>query len=943
MILKSFTNRTVGCILIALLFCLALQAQAQTSRLAGRIVDKETQTPLSNVSLILKNTAIETDVLKGMTDHEGNFSFPKIKTKSNYLLTITCIGYSDLEIAVAGDSPTTDLGILYLSAKTQSLVEIVVKGDASIATQKGDTVVVNANAFKTTADATAEDLLKKMPGIKSENGEVTANGKTVKKVMVDGKEFFGEDPSVALKSLPAEVIDKIQVFDKLSEQAQFSGFDDGDSDQTINIITKKDKKVGKFGKFSGGSDFDDKYIAGGNLNLFNKQRRFTVSGLFNNVNQQNFAQQDLLSATSSSVSSKQNGGFSIAGPMNGVTTTQTAGFNYSENFGKDLKLTGSYLFNATQNLTEQTILKDKFLAPKPDHYSTENDTITDKRFNHHIHMRLEYDINPANTLILTSKLSFQSSHTDKSLAKITTKNEGQFVNADRTTTNGSIILNDIYNELAFRHSLNKPRRLFSIALVVEAINKDPDSYQIGYYKKTLNDSLPTNEYVNELTNSFKISSKMEYIEPIGRISNLRFNLTNAYTNSQRNRQAYDLDNQWMILGRIDSLSAIHSTEYFNNHVGMAYQIKDKGFKLSAGLEVQRAYMILPTSTLDDKIFTNLLPNFMINMNNAQNSFKLLYKTSTNSPSNSQLRSVIDNTDRTNLVTGNANLTQEYMHDVTVNYSHANPNNSTLYTFYLEAAQSLNFIGNKTYKAAQDTFIREANLVLLKNIELSYPVNIDHCSFVRSVFNFGFPAKFIISKINLTTGFNYTQTPGYINDNLNRYNLYNTIGGISVNSDVSKNVDFELAYNVNYSKIRNSISMSAINENNNPDFLYQTFDARFTVIFWKGLVIHNEMIKRIEKDFLNFNQTDLLWNGYLGKKLFKDQNGEIRIGFFDLLNQYKNIIHTVTPQYIKDTRTNSLGRFVMLTFTYNLNSFKGQANSDEPVKEKKDHKKDPLKK
>ncbi len=923
-------------LLLAFFFGLTLSAHSQILTLSGTLVDKETQTPISGVFINVKNVADAKDVIVVVTNKTGNFSVPNIKT-TNYLLKASFLGYSDLVIPIESTGKSINLGILSMIVKTHSIGEVTVKGDASTAIQKGDTLEMNANAYKTTADASAEELVMKMPGISVENGAVVAHGKEVKKILVDGKDFFGEDPTVALKNLPADVVDKIQIFDKLSEQAQFTGFDDGDSDQTINIITKSEKKNGKFGKFSGGSNLDDKYLAGGNFNVFNKQRRISVIGLLNNVNQQNFSQQDLM-GISTSISGKHDGGFSI-GQQNGVTTTRSAGFNYSDNFGKKIIITGSYFFNSTQNYTDQIILKDKFLSPKPDHFSNEKDTISDTKFNHRIHIRFEYDIDSANTLISTPKLTFQTSNPDKQMFKTTTKNNGSFVNQEGLLTRGNVNNYDLENELVFKHKLNKKRRTFSIAIVTQATNKDPNSSQMGYYKKTLSDSIPTNEYVDGNTDSYKISSKMEYTEPIGRISMLHFNLTNAYTSSIRDRQAYNLDANAVQLDRIDSLSNRYKTEYFNNHIGLAYQLKSKGIKLSAGLEYQQAYMLIPQNSENDKTYKNILPNFLLNLKYPKSSLRILYKTSTNSPSISQLQMVIDNTDRTNLTTGNPYLTQEYTHDLTFNYSHANPNNSNNYTFFLSAEHSLNFIGTKIYKAAQDTFIREAGIVLLKNIELAFPVNIDHSSNFRSIFNYGFPFKPLLSKINLTTGFNYAQTPGYINDNLNRYSLYSTVNGITINSDISQNIDFAISYTMNYSIVKNSISTSVININNNPKFTYQTLGAKFTWIFWKGIIIHNDVLKQFEKGFLNYNQYDLLWNGFVGKKLFKDRNGELKIGVFDLLNQYKNIVHTVSPQYIKDIRTNNLGRYFMLTFTYNLNDYKGQGMTQKGEKEKKSHKKD----
>ena len=162
------------------------------------------------------------------------------------------------------------------------------------AVQKGDTTIMKAEAFKVNPDANAEELVKKMPGITVENGTVKAHGEEIKKVLVDGKPFFGDDPSVALKNLPADVIDKIQVYNKLSDQSELTGFDDGSSSKTINIVTRRDARISQFGKFSGGTNFSDKYLVAGNLNIFKGPRRFTFTGMSNNVNMQNFAMQDLV-------------------------------------------------------------------------------------------------------------------------------------------------------------------------------------------------------------------------------------------------------------------------------------------------------------------------------------------------------------------------------------------------------------------------------------------------------------------------------------------------------------------------------------------------------------------------------------------------------------------------------------------------------------------------
>ena len=924
--------------LLAFFFCFTLYAQSQSFELTGTMVDKETQMPMSGVRMIVKNITNEKTIAEAVTDKSGSFLIPNLIRNKKYLLKASFLGFSNLVIPIEGINKKLNLGNIFLSVTTQLIDEVVITSDASTAIQKGDTLEMNANAYKTITDASAEDLVMKMPGISQENGTVIAHGKEVKKILVDGKDFFGEDPSAALKTLPAEVIDKIQIFDKLSEQAQFTGFDDGESNQTINIITKKEKKNGKFGKFTAGSNLDDKYLVGGNINIFNKQRRLSVLGLFNNINQQNFTQQDLI-GISTSINGKHDGGFSI-GQQAGVTTTRSVGINYSDNFGKKINITGSYFFNSTNNYTNQIVFKDKFFAPKPDHFSKERDTVRESKSNHRIHIRFEYTIDSANTIISTPKLTFQTDNPDKYLFKTTTKNAGTFVNEEGSRTKSAINNYNLENELVFKHKLNKERRTISMALTTSATNKDLNITQMGYYRNTPTDSIPNNEYVDGSTDSYKILSKIEYNEPLSKISMLHFNLNNAFTDSKKNRQAFNLDsNVQKPGGRIDALSNIYKVNYFNNHLGVSYQLKTKGIKLSAGFEYQEANMINPQSSVQDKTFSNFLPNFLLNVKYPKSSLRVLYKTSTNAPSITQLQNVIDNTNLTNLSTGNPFLTQEYNHNLSLNYSHANPLNSINYTFYLSAEQAINFIGHAILKASKDTLIPEAGIVLLKNIELDYPVNLDHSTNIKTVFNFGFPFKFMYSKINLTTGFNYIQTPGIINNNLNLYNLYNIVNGFTINSDISENIDFSLSYTINYSIIKNSILTSLVNINNNPKFLYQTVGGKFTWVFWKGFVLHGDGLKQFENGFLNFNQYDLLLNGYLGKKFLKGQNGELRIGFFDLLNQYNNIIHTVTPQYIKDIRTNNLGRYYMLTLTYNLSNFKATEPTGKVKKEKKEHKKD----
>lgn len=383
------------------------------------------------------------------------------------------------------------------------------------------------------------------------------------------------------------------------------------------------------------------------------------------------------------------------------------------------------------------------------------------------------------------------------------------------------------------------------------------------------------------------------------------------------------------------MSNHYKSIYFNNHTGIAYRLKTENVKLAIGLEYQKAYLtgeeIYPQSFIIRKTFNNILPNFLLNVKSSRSSLRILYKTSTNAPSISQLQNVYNTADPTNLTIGNPNLGQEYSHNLKCNYSFANPDNSTSIIVYVAAEYDRNYIGQQTIS---DTSID--NIRLQKGIDLTRPINIDHASYIRSMIDYTFPVKWIGSKITFATGYNYSQTPGYINARLNRYTLNSFTDGLTVSSDISEDIDFTVAYTVNFSIIKNSFTTTYIL--NNPKYIYQMAEAKFNWIIWKGINFQNDVLYQVDKGFQNFNQNFVLWNSCLGKKLFKAQNAEIKLNVFDLLNKNINITHSVSPQNIQDARILALKRYWMLSIIYVFKDFKGQAQ-DETKKVKKSKKKD----
>jgi len=909
---------------------------AQSHELKGRIVDQDNKQPLPSVIVTITALSDSKNSVSVSTDAEGYFVIKALKQNERYRLKTSLMSFNPLDIAVDIKTKNIDLGTLSMLAKDNEIDEIVINMTPPTAKQNGDTLEINANAFKTTRDASAEELVKKMPGISVENNNVKANGQDVKRILIDGKDFFGEDPSVALKNLPAEIIEKIQIFDKLSEQAQFTGFDDGMSDKAINIITRKDRQNGQFGKVYAGSDFNDKYLAGGNYNNFSKHSRFSVIGLLNDVNQQNFAQQDMLSIPSSG-KGKGEGGFSV-NQQNGINTTRSIGMNFITDWGSKFNFTGSYFFNSNDNDTKQLILKDKFLSPRSDHFSNTKDTLETNKLTHRLHLRFEYLLDSMNSIIATPVLTFQQNKSSEILSKLTTKDAGVFVNATDYENRSGVNGYNLENELVLKHKFDKSKRTISIALTTAANNRDPFNTQVGTVEKSANSILSTNQNSTGTTNNYKLGSSIVYIEPLGDVSMLHFSLKSAYSNSNRIRNIKDVDDNFKVLNPIDSLSNNFNSNYFNNHFGLSYRIKSKSLKFSIGMEYQYAKLndrqISPKILDVNSSFKNLLPEVQLTIKNPKSALQLLYKTSTDAPSISQLQNQIDNSDKTGISTGNPYLKQQYIHDLTCKYSFANPENSFYYTIYLSGDYKQNYIGTQTITAAHDSLLTDVGVLLQKNMDLTRPVNMDHYANLKSVFSFSFPAKMIKSKLNLSVGAAYTQTPAYINQTLNRYSLYSLNNGIALSSDWGENIDFSLSYNLNYSLVRNSITTSLINQNNNPNFTTQSIGTKVTWVFLDGFVLQADLSYQKERGFLNYNQDYALVNMSLGRKIFKNKSGEIKFGVFDAQNNNINFTHAVTPQSLVDSKIVSLTRYYMLSFTYTLRAYEAPKTSKKGKKNKK---------
>ncbi|MGV3540205.1 MAG: carboxypeptidase-like regulatory domain-containing protein, partial [Rufibacter sp.] len=551
-------------LLFLFFFFITFLGYSQTASVTGKVVGGNS--PLIGATVALLN-AQDSSVYRGAaTDVDGNFEMTGVRN-GRFILKVSYLGFVDLyrQVAVAG--APVQLGTLTLGQTATALKEVEVVGRAATVIQKQDTAEMNAAAYKVNRDANAENLIQKMPGITIQNGEVQAQGERVQRVLVDGKEFFGEDPNAVLKNLPAEVISKIQVFDRQSDQAQFTGFSDGNEQKTINIITKPEFRTGQFGRFSAGVGTDERYRVSGNLNSFQGDRRISIVGLSNNVNEQNFSSEDLVGVASASArggssrGASSRGGSSRGGSYgggswgggsstsdflvnssNGIATTNALGLNYLDKWGKKIDVQGSYFFNHSNNDYNYSSFR-QFDPESEDGLNIRELGDSDARNqNHRMNLRLTYTIDSANSIILRPRLSIQqnrgSSLTESRVLSGAMQGDDLLNNFNNLFQSDLTGIN-FNNSFLYRHSFAKRGRTISLEVNNGYNQNKGDNQQDATYLFDFdNEGDDSLVYQTATLNNkgYSAGGSLNYTEPLTQNTQLQLTYGTNYSNSDGDRQ-----------------------------------------------------------------------------------------------------------------------------------------------------------------------------------------------------------------------------------------------------------------------------------------------------------------------------------------------------------------------------------------------------------------------
>jgi len=896
-------------------------------------------------------------ISSAFTEVDGTVEFTDL-TPGNYQIEISSFGFQEFTKKITITDANVNFGTIKLDAvKKEDLAGITIQGDRIPVQQKGDTSQYDAGAFKTNPDATAEDLLKKMPGMDLSSGTPKTQGESVTKILVDGKPFYGDDPTAALRNLPADVIDKIQVYDEKSEQSRFSGFDDGNTTKTINIQTRQDRKEGVFGKvyFGGGADIGDnsandpRYNGGASVNYFKGSRRISLMGTSNSVNQQNFGSQDLIGASTGGASGRggmrggPGGGGAGRGPgssdpfgngtKDGITSTNAIGLNFSDVWNDKIDVSASYFFNNSSNNTVKTISRDYILANQLGQTYAENNNSTSTNNNHRFNARIDYNIDSSNRLLIMPSFSAQN-NVSNSLSNGQTMLDGSVLNSTKNDFNSRNNAINANLRMLYSHKFKKAGRTTSLWLDGGYNNNNAKNFFYAdnqYIDAILNDTL--DQYSTNDKDGYALKANLSYTEPLSKRSALQFrykygyndNKSNKYTNNFNPAAGFVTGNKEGYTIVDSALSSVYSSAYITNGADIAYRFTEAKYDFNIGVEFQNAVLtsdrIMPSAGNLKQNFNNILPSARFKYQFDKNkNLRLYYRSYSRNPSVDQLQDVINNTNPLQLTSGNSQLDQSIQNDIFGMYSSANTKNSSTFFAMIRANITQDYVGNSTVIAQNDMYV--GDVFLAKGAQLSKPVNLNGYKTFTGYLTYGKLVSAIKSNVNVSANLGYTVTPGLINDQRNESKNALMGFGITLSSNISEKIDFTLSTNGTFNNVVNTL-----NTNANTNYHNQLSRLNFNYIFAKGFVFNTEMSHVLYTGLGSaFDQNIFLWNASLGKKFLKDNQAEIKLQVFDLLGVNQSVSVLPTEAYTQRTMSNVLQRYFLLTFTWNLKYFKGSTTA-----------------
>ncbi|MCF8288888.1 MAG: TonB-dependent receptor family protein [Chitinophagaceae bacterium] len=902
--------------------CLLLMSYvgfAQNLTIQGSLKDSIANRALNSATVSLVYAKDSSLVSFSRTNEAGVFNFKNV-APGNYLISVSYVGYIPKWVPVlTGTEKTVEMGLIYMN-DVNSMSTVTVTARRPPVVINGDSVEFNSENFKTAPNAVVEDLLKKMPGMEVDKaGGITVNGKKVTKVFVNGKEFFTGDPVMATKNLPADAVDKIQVYDRKSDQAMFTGIDDGSEETAINLKLKKDRNKSTFGKLNGGAGTPSVFDAQGNINVINNDEQFSAIGGANNTNRQNFSNRNIVNFSGGGGGRPGAGGgvtINFSGGSGetdanaqGIAETYSIGGNYSNlfnskktEFNANLSVSDVERNNNSSSFTQNLTPGNAF-----NRISNSNSIAGNRQQN--FGSTIDHKVSDNFSFRFTPSLGLQQTTNYSEDSTQTYLTNGNLLNSNTTIASSASDAVNAASTLLLRKKFAKKGRTLS-STITQSFNRSNSTgnqftEQLTYLNNKLaNDSILDQQNTRKGENS-SYSANLIYTEPLGKKSLLEFNTYLSKSIGSSSRKIYDYSTLTDGYGVLNTrLTNEFNSEYTYSGGGMSYRSNQKKYNFSTGVSLQKAVLDgenISAKTRLSQSFQDILPNatFRYNFSQTKN-FNLDYRTSTNQPSITQLQPVLDQSNINRQSIGNPDLKRSYVHNLNIRF------------FSSKILAGKSFFSTLNASTTNNSIVNYDSVLPNRTI-LTRPVNVNGAYRINGSMNYGFGIKKLKSRLSFGLNAGLNNNISYANGLLNTIVTKSTGPSMSYSYIVDDVIDINLTARYSFSQTSNEVNPTL-----NTNFLTKVFGADMTNYLPFNIVLNQSFNYAINTGRAEgFNTAIPIWNASFSKFFLKNKRAEIKMSAFDLLNKNIGISRNVSQNQIVDRSYNVISQYFMLTFTYSL--------------------------
>ncbi len=877
---------------------ITLSALAQTpsreakSHIEGSVYDAKTRESIPQASIRLLEQSDSTYIQGTVTDIDGNFKL--LTSQGKYIIEISFIGYTKFHqnIELNSKQPGYNLEKVYLKEDAFMLGEAVVEAKSPDIVVKGDTIEYNAAAYTSEENAMLSDMIKNIPGIELDaNGNITANGKPVQKILVDGKEFFGNDIALALANLPANMIKKLQLFKEESETAKVTGFRDKDPEQVLNLIVKEELKQSIFGDVRVGYGSGDKYANRAIVNYMRDKNQASFVGNINNVNNND----NLVSS-------------------DGVERNKNAGFNLYTQASKKFKIGGNIRYSNNENMLETKTETQTFLS-SGDRTSRQDSKNENQRENFNGGMNLSWEPDSLTTIFARSYINFNNSNinqTSTSISHVAQMDTTSGYNINDSKGNGY----NINNVFTIGRKLNSKGRTISLTLN-HTLRKD-DSKGMNYSLTSYSGEIPDNIIDQKLTtksttNGYAFS--LSYVEPINKDHSLQFayNYNNNHSDRDRDARKKDEEGNYTIIDKPFSRNTVN--DYINQNISLNFQGTKEKYNYTLGISIDPSYSKSNIS-LGDSIIEDITQN-VVNYSptlhfsyrpNTTTNLDFDYSGYSRQPAINQISADTTVVNALSKYYGNPNLKPSYDNNFNFNYQKSDYETNRFMMISGSFRYTFNNIVDYTLIDAQGN-----SLNTYRNINGNIGSNLG--------FMYNTPLRNKKFTINTNTFVNYYKNKGFTNGEKAITNNIVLSEQLMVRFKSTK-FETSLQGNINHSITKNNLT----NAQNRVTTNYVFSNITLVKLPYDFSIQSNLDYSYFAGYGDDFQTSEMLWNASIAKLFLKQKKGSLKLQLFDILNDRNNVSRYVSGNYLSDTRTNTLNQFVMLSFSYRFNIFKGKSDN-----------------